>query len=164
METPELIYAAQHGNLQAFNRLIADYGDLIYRLLSRAALPDLDAEPLTQAAIQNIYRKLPGYRDGDFRLWIFKHLVNFCRSRIRRNHSHPKKLQETSTEEQILQRCLSELPVEERLVVILVDMEKLSYGETAAVLGIPVKAVQSRLARARWLVMTNSSSPVLVSG
>lgn len=164
METPDLIYAAQQGNLQAFNRLIADYGDLIYRLISRAALPGLDAEPFAQTAIQTIYRKLPGYRGGDFRLWIFKHLVNFCRSQIRRNHSHPKEPQEIKTEEQILQWCLSKLPMNERLVVILVDMEKLNYGETAVVLGIPAKAVQSRLARARRLVMNNSYGRVLVSG
>jgi len=164
METPDLIYAAQQGNLQAFNRLIADYGDLIYRLLSRAALPGLDAEPLTMAAIRNLYRKLPGYRGDDFRLWIFKHLVNFCRSGIRRNQSHTKEPQEIKTEEQILQRCLSKLPMEERLVVILVDMEKLNYDEAAVVLGIPVRVVQSRLARGRRLILSSTRGPVLVSG
>lgn len=160
MDTPELIYAAQKGNLQAFNRLIRDYGDLIYRILFRAAFPTSDTEALTQAAIQSIYRKLPGYREVDFRLWIIKNSVNFCRSAIKRNHNRPEEHRWAVTEEQFIYYCLYLLPFEERLVVILVDMENLNYRETAAVLGIPVKTVQSRLARARRMITSKHSGYV----
>lgn len=160
MDTPELIYAAQKGNLQAFNWLIRDYVDLIYRILSRAASPSWDTEALTQAAIQSLYQKLPGYRQVDFRLWIIKNSVNFCRSAIKQNPSRPKEIQWTATEGEFIRYCLGSLPFEERLVVILVDMENLNYGETATVLGIPVWAVQSRLARARRLITSQHSGVV----
>jgi len=157
MDTPELIYAAQKGNLIAFNSLIKDYVDLIYRLLSRGVLPGGEVNELTQTAIQSIYRKLPGYHGGDFRLWIIKNLINFCRSAVKRNHSGSRHPQGSGTGEQILHQFLAGLQVEERLVVILVDLEKLDYAEAAMVLGIPLKVVQSRLARARRLFIANYS-------
>jgi DNA-directed RNA polymerase specialized sigma24 family protein len=157
MDTPELIYAAQKGNLQAFNRLIRDYGDLIYRILSRGVLTGEEADALAQIAIRSFYKKLPGYRGDDFRLWIIKNLVNFCRSSVKRNHSRSKHPQGPGTGEQTLQGYLSGLPVEDRLVVILVDLEKLDYKEAAMVLGIPLKAVQIRLARARRVFISKHS-------
>jgi RNA polymerase sigma-70 factor (ECF subfamily) len=46
-------------------------------------------------------------------------------------------------------RALEQLPEEQRIVVLLVSVEDLSYAETASVLGVPIGTVMSRLARGR---------------
>lgn len=48
-----------------------------------------------------------------------------------------------------LQRCLLRLPEEQRVVMLLVTMEEMSYDEVAKVTGVPVGTVMSRLSRAR---------------
>lgn len=62
-----------------------------------------------------------------------------------------------------LQRCLMQLPEEQRAVLLLVTLEDLSYAEVAKVLGIPVGTVMSRLSRARVRLqelMDGASAPV----
>ncbi len=169
METPELISAAQAGNIQAFNRLILEYQDAIHSLIYYIC-PGQDVEALTQAAVWRIYQRLSDYHGADFRLWLFKIVVNVCRRALypywfrinRDNHrgkaqpqlsgisSHSSRIKSESIETSEIQSCLSGLQPDLRVVVVLIDLEKLDYTQAAAVLGIPMDSVGKRLAKARW--------------
>lgn len=61
----------------------------------------------------------------------------------------PETLMIQNVEQQILQAALAELPVSAREIVLLSDVEEMSYQEIATALGIPIGTVMSRLSRAR---------------
>jgi len=61
----------------------------------------------------------------------------------------PEEWIETSDTCLAIQRCIRQVPVEYQRVILLVDLQELSYREAAAVMGIPAGTVKSRLARAR---------------
>lgn len=169
MDTSELIFAAQAGDLQAFNRLILGYQDAMHSLIYYLC-PGQDVESIMQAAVLQIYQRLPGYHAGDFRLWLFKIVVKVCRrtqppfwSKIiwsrngRKNQPPIPRIPSLSSRNYSdfigtadIQSCLSNLDPDLRMVVILIDMEKLDYAQAAAVLGIPLNSVSKRLSRARW--------------
>jgi RNA polymerase sigma factor (sigma-70 family) len=101
---------------------------------------------------------------SDLRAWLFTVMHNIFASQVRRTpppHAvvslddlphemqggvDPGRDQGTGLD---LQRCLMQLPEEQRAVLLLVTLEDLSYAEVAKVLGIPAGTVMSRLSRAR---------------
>ena len=101
---------------------------------------------------------------SDLRAWLFTVMHNIFASQVRRAppphavvplDDLPHELHggvdhgrgnDTSLD---LQRCLMQLPEEQRAVLLLVTLEDLSYAEVAKVLGVPVGTVMSRLSRAR---------------
>lgn len=102
--------------------------------------------------------------DSDMRAWLFTILHNVFISQRRRHAIRPDTVvldeahadaasQRASQEDRLLWRDLlrglERLPEEQRSVVLLVSVEDLSYAETAAVLGVPIGTVMSRLARGR---------------
>jgi RNA polymerase sigma factor (sigma-70 family) len=169
MDTPELIFAAQASDLQSFNRLILGYQDAIHSLIYYLC-PGQDAEAIMQAAVLQIYQRLPGFYAGDFRLWLFKIVVKVCRQNqppfwskiiwsrngrktqlpISRIPSRSSRNNSVSIESTNIQSCLLNLEPELRVVVVLIDMEKLDYSQAATVLGIPLYWVSKRLSKARW--------------
>jgi len=102
--------------------------------------------------------------DADIRAWLFTILHNVFVSQHRRQRvragttalddeiantvSHPATQDDNLAWRDML-RALDRLPEEQRSVVLLVSVEDLSYAETAAVLGVPIGTVMSRLARGR---------------
>lgn len=102
--------------------------------------------------------------DADMRAWLFTILHNVFVSQRRRQTIRPDSIaldethsqsasQRANQEDRLMWRDmlrgLERLPEEQRSVVLLVSVEDLSYAETAAVLGVPVGTVMSRLARGR---------------
>ncbi|MFN4351691.1 MAG: RNA polymerase sigma factor [Hylemonella sp.] len=101
---------------------------------------------------------------SDLRAWLFTIMHNLYVSQVRHrvrqgDLAHPLDLAEldqepaapaSSTDSAIdLQRCLLRLPDEQRVVLLLVTLEDLSYAEVAKITGVPVGTVMSRLSRAR---------------
>ncbi len=113
------------------------------------------------------YRFYPSFRGTDPRPWLLAIVRNACWTWLRANRSHelaadPEGADEpvetaASAEEDLLRRAdgallrsaLEGLPEEFREVVVLRELEELSYREIADVAGIPVGTVMSRLSRAR---------------
>jgi len=101
---------------------------------------------------------------SDLRAWLFTIMHNLyvsqLRQRVRQGDlAHPLDLAELDQEPAApasasdsaidLQRCLLRLPEEQRVVLLLVTLEDLSYVEVAKITGVPVGTVMSRLSRAR---------------
>jgi RNA polymerase sigma-70 factor (ECF subfamily) len=168
MDTPELISAAQAGDFQAFNRLVLDHQDTLYSLASYLC-PGQEAEPLMRSTVQRIYRDLPTCRETDFHLWLVTMVVKswrsapqprrFWRKQARSGQQNEPTLHTSASRSRHpvspgrmspeIRDCLLDLPPELRVVMILVDLEGLSYVQAASALGVPKTTVRKRLAKGR---------------
>lgn len=171
-----LIKAVQGGDLDAFNLLILGYQNFLFGVAFRILHDEDTAADALQEALISAFRKFNTFRGGSLRSWLARVVVNACYDEIRqkrRRHSVPLE-QLNSTGEEIesgywlvdpaagpeecfeaseldhaVQDSLRTLPPMYRAVLVLVDIEGLSYEEAAAAAHVPVGTVKSRLARAR---------------
>jgi RNA polymerase sigma-70 factor (ECF subfamily) len=145
----------------------------LYRTAYHLAGSVVEAEDLTQETYLRAYRGFTGFRGGDIRAWLFTILrhafLDECRRRKRMpviesadddvfsfSSSDPGVWTPSAESEALrclpseaVDRAFAALPPDWRLVVLLADVEDLSYREIADVMGIPIGTVMSRLHRAR---------------
>jgi RNA polymerase sigma-70 factor (ECF subfamily) len=187
MDEIALVQAAQHGDLDAFNRLILAHQDLAYNVAYRMLSNGPSAEDATQTAFLSAYRNLNNYRGGSFRAWLLRMVTNTCYDELRRlkrhpttplepgdseddeeiesprwladEHLSPEQTLEQVELEQAVQNCINNLPEDFRSVVIMVDVEGMDYQEVSVAIGKPLGTIKSRLARAR-LRMRDCLEPV----
>jgi RNA polymerase sigma factor (sigma-70 family) len=170
-----LIADAQRGDVDAFNALVHLYEQRVYRLCYRM-LSDADgAADVSQEVFLAAYNHLPRFHGTQFRAWLLRIAANACydvlRSRKRRNTVSLDALREPDNlrarfdppdtgelpEASALRRelgaalaqSLQQLPPEQRIVVVLSDLEGLAYDEIALATGMQLGTVKSRLSRAR---------------
>ena len=176
MDEAALIQAALSGDLDAFNRLVLAYQDMLYNQAYRVIGEPGAAEDATQEAFISAYRKLHTYRGGSFKSWLLRIVTNACYDELRRRKRKPVAPLEPQTEDGedfespswivdpgespeerlqrrelagAIQRCLDKLSTDFRMVVVLVDVQGLDYAEVSKVLETPLGTIKSRLARAR---------------
>ena len=176
MDEIGLIHAAQHGDLEAFNRLVLAYQDVVFNTALRILADDDLAADAAQEAFISSFRALNSYRGGSFRAWLLRTVTNACYDELRRKQRRPTTpLEPESTDgedvesprwltdpgaspeerleqaelEHAIQHCLQGLPTDFRTVVVLADIQGLDYSEVASSLRKPLGTVKSRLARAR---------------
>jgi RNA polymerase sigma-70 factor (ECF subfamily) len=178
MNTTEnsLIVSAQSGNMEAFNTLILNHQDMLYRIALRIVHDECIAEDALQEAMIHAFRHIRSFRGGNFKSWLARVTVNASYDELRRGKRHlaipleqftsegeeiespewmrdpttgPEERAEESEVQSALHQCIKSLVPDYRLMVILVDMEGMSYEEAAMVARVPVGTVKSRLARAR---------------
>jgi len=171
-----LIQAAQRGDLESFNLLILRYQNLLFGIALRLLNDEDAAADAVQEALISAFRRFDTFRGDSLRSWLARVVVNACYDEMRkkrRQHSipleqfnsdgeeietsywlvDPESDPETQFEsfelENALQRGLDKLQPIYRLMLVLVDIEGLSYEEAALAAHVPVGTVKSRLARAR---------------
>ncbi len=177
MDELALIASAQKGDLDAFNRLVLEYQEQVYNLALRFLSDEDEAEDATQTAFINAYQNVKSFRGGSFRAWLLRIVTNHCLDELRRQKrkpSQPLEAFDPGSDEEIedpiwlkddsqlpedqlaqkelefvIQRCIENLPVDFRAVVLLVDVNGLDYQATSQAARVPVGTVRSRLARAR---------------
>ena len=179
MEEAELIQLACQGDLDAFNELILKYQNQVFNQAYRLLGNDDVAEDITQDAFILAFHKLYQFRGGSFQAWLLKIVTNLCYDEMRTwkrapflplepvnedgetNESaywikDPSVLPEESIEirelRDLIERGLSKLPFNFRMVVNLVDVQQLNYKEAALVMGTSIGTVKSRLARGRLML------------
>jgi RNA polymerase sigma-70 factor, ECF subfamily len=181
MKTSEnsLIASAQYGDMDAFNTLTPHYQDMLYRIALRIVHDECIAEDALQEAMIHAFRHIRSFRGGNFKSWLARVTVNASYDELRRGKRHlslpleqytqegeeiespewmrdlsagPEESAESSELMGALQQCIRALVPDYRLMVILVDMEGMSYEEAAQVARVPVGTVKSRLARARMQI------------
>ena len=89
MDEAALIDSARRGDLNAFNRLVLAYQDLVYNHAMRVMGENAAAEDATQEAFISAYRNLSGYRGGSFRAWLLRIVTNACYDELRRRKRRP---------------------------------------------------------------------------
>lgn len=151
---------------QALPHLDAAYN--LARWLSRSPS---DAEDIVQDAMLRAFRAFDGFRGGDVKPWLLAIVRNCWRnaSADTKRHRHaalpeehdqplpsddpsPEAVVANASEGRRLNEMIALLPNEFREVLILREMEDLSYREIAEAIGVPIGTVMSRLARARALL------------
>ena len=167
-----LVRASQDGDTEAFGQLVKRYQDRLYPTLLRLTGSPDDALDLLQDAFILAFQKLSRFRgQSSFFTWVYRIAVNLALSERRNRKGRPqvKPVQdmdqldhhaasrqddpslplEQAEDESRVQRALLKLPEEARVVVVLRDLDGLSYEEISDALNIPLGTVRSRLHRAR---------------
>jgi RNA polymerase sigma-70 factor (ECF subfamily) len=162
----------------AFEQTILPHLDAAYNLARWLTRNDQDAEDVVQDACLRAFKAFSGFHGGSGRAWLLAIVRNTCYTWLRQNRArelttaldeeicslpseafNPEALLLQSETMETLRKAVEELPVEYREVVVLRDMEGLSYREIADVAAIPLGTVMSRLARARKRLQQSLAGP-----
>jgi RNA polymerase sigma-70 factor, ECF subfamily len=171
----DLELAQRHGRRdpRAFDEVYSRYAAMVYNLALRLAGGDQDeAADLTQEVFLRVHRHLGSFGGRSaLKTWIFRIALNHCRERLARwrpltlpiageeaeprsarladPRRGPEELAVAADLGRQVARGLARLPAAFREAVVLRDLQGLSYQEIAAVLGVRVGTVRSRIARGR---------------
>ena len=163
----ELIFLAQRGDHTAFGVLVRRYQDRIYRHLRNLTGSREEALELAQEVFIKAWQALPAWRpDAQFHTWVYRIASNAALDVLRRRKAvrfvpldddYDAPADQPGPEAQLqgrqglrrLDAALARLPPEQREIVLLREVEGLSYDELATALGIDNGTVKSRLSRAR---------------
>jgi RNA polymerase sigma-70 factor (ECF subfamily) len=139
-----------------------------YNLARWLVRDDRDAEDVVQEAFMRAFKFFGSYRGGDSRSWLLTIVRNTCYTWLQQNRSrelsdpiddmldevgvdleNPETLMMHEVDVQLVRQALEELPIEFREVLIMREMEELSYKQISTIADLPVGTVMSRLARGR---------------
>lgn len=176
LDEAELIDRSRRGDLDAFNCLIAAYQSRVYNLCLRMLGSSEAADDATQETFLSAYRNIAGLRGASARSWLLRIAANACIDELRRQRrrpaaslearahlaesgrpfdppddpaSRPEPLALRAELSEALQQELLRIPADQRLAIILCDIEGLSYEEIARTMGSSVGTVKSRISRGR---------------
>lgn len=154
--------------LDRFEQSVVPYLDDAYTLARHLLRDEHDAQDVVQEAYLRAWRYFAGFRGGDERAWLLTIVRNCCytwrrtgrgeehivyddeqhgRDDSRRNATDARAIDDSDRRQ--LASALDRLPVEFREVLVLREIEGLSYHDIARVTGVPIGTVMSRIARAR---------------
>jgi len=169
----KLVERARKGDLDAFNELVIRYQKTAYNVAYRILGDAEAAADAVQDAFLKAFKNIRRFRGGSFKSWMFRIVTNTCydvlRARKRRpsssldgmevelNHTPLGDSGVESPEEyairqelnRLIQEAINSLPPEQRVIIVLSDIEGFDYREISETLGIPLGTVKSRLSRAR---------------
>lgn len=174
-----LVEAARKGRPGAFEAIVRTHQDRVYAFCSRMLSDREEALDAAQDVFLSAYRNLAGFRgDASLSTWLLKIAANRCLNAIRkraaragketnfsgmggsdgdessfeprgRDEDRPDRIVEERELGAILLRALGRIDPESRSLVLLSDVEGLSYEELADAAGLPLGTVKSKLHRAR---------------
>jgi len=173
MDEEKLIAKAQQGDVSAYNRLVLHYQDIVYNVALRIMKDPGSAEDAAQEAFISAYNALKQFRGGSFKSWLLRIVTNACYDELRRRKRRPQSSLDAITEEiespsfmaddsagpeerqqqveliDAVERCLEELPDEQRIAAVLCDVEGRDYKDIADIMSTSLGTVKSRISRAR---------------
>ncbi len=156
-----------------FERLVLPSLDAAYNLARWLVRDDTQAQDMVQDAYLRAYRSFDSFRGDHVRPWLFAIVRNVCYTWLRENRGLAQDLPfdeefhcvdlcidsqailSRLDQRRCIDKALNMLPEEYREVLILRELEDMSYREIALVAAIPLGTVMSRLARARKLMLTH---------
>ena len=169
-----LVDRCRRGDVAAFEPLVERYRQRVYRLAYNVLRDTEEALDVAQDAFIRAYQALPSFRgQSAFYTWLFRITMNVAADRVRQRAARGRAFGTERVEEEEwertlvdrgeapdasaaraeerrrIQRALESLPEHHRAIIMLSDLEGLSYREIAEVLGIPMGTVMSRLHNAR---------------
>jgi len=172
MDEQDLISRSKDGDVEAFNLLVEHYQRLVYNIALRMLGNAEAAEDAAQDTFLSAYKAIGNFRGGSFKSWILRIASNSCLDKLRVSRrcrvisldtllldpdSLPQSTNNESPEDyamrqelgRFLNEGLSHLSEDQRLVVILSDIQGLTYEEVAQVTRSSLGTVKSRLNRGR---------------
>lgn len=174
-----LIRKLRERDEKAFREIVELYGDRVYNLTYRMLGNREEAEDLSQEVFITVFKSVDSFRgDSKFSTWLYRVAANHCKNRIKylaRRHDRdqsqydeevlrdraagaltapsqapmPDQHLEGVELERLMQSYIAALDEEHRLLIVLRDIEELSYDEICTITNLPEGTVKSRLHRAR---------------
>jgi RNA polymerase sigma-70 factor (ECF subfamily) len=171
-----LVQQCAAGDEDACARLVADHQRMVHQLAFHLLGDAQEALDLSQEVFLRVFRTLHQFRgQSTLRTWIYRIVVNQASNRQRwwrrrhraqqvpiddpaalhgelpesRNFAMPDRVLDEREASGRVWRALNQLPFDQRIIVVLREIDGLSYDEIATSLGVAVGTVKSRLARAR---------------
>jgi len=154
--------------LASFEKAVLPHLDAAYNLARWLTRNDPDAEDVVQEAYLRAFRFFGGFHGENGRAWLLGIVRNTSYTWMQRNRStelnmplddephevkddnlNPEELLLQKADAQMLRQAVEELPLEFREVLVLRELEEMSYKQIAVVADLPLGTVMSRLARAR---------------
>lgn len=173
-EDQRLVRLAQTGDMAAFNQVVERHQRAVYSTCLRMLRDPQLAEDATQDAFVRAWNAIESFRGGIVRPWLLRIATNrtydILRSRARRPASsldaqpfesepewttqvsqgeHPEQFTTRGELSDLLQAALDSLPDDQRLAIVLSDVQGYGYDEIAQVMDIAVGTVKSRISRGR---------------
>lgn len=175
MNDEELMAQFQAGTVAAYDILVDRYKDQLTNYIYRFVGDWEECEDLLQETFLRVYRNRHSYRPvAKFSTWLYTIAGNLARSEYRKRKRRnvysiqsvnrdneeyeidipdesfsPDEAAEGAIQDKYIQEALMEIPEEFREVVVLRDIQQLSYDEIAQVTGLPMGTVKSRINRGR---------------
>ncbi|HUL94753.1 MAG TPA: sigma-70 family RNA polymerase sigma factor [Usitatibacter sp.] len=167
------------GRQTQFDQRVMPHLDAAYNLARWITRNDSDAEDVVQESFLRAYRFLESLKETDARPWVLAIVRNTAYSWLRKNRpadvvpiddagvlpddietaghlspaeTNPEVILLQSANRKLVNQALEDLPVGFREVLVMRELEDLSYKEIASVAGIPIGTVMSRLSRGRDLL------------
>lgn len=174
-----LIERFKENDMRAFDKLVLKYQNLIFNLCFRFVGDYDDANDCAQETFVKVYKGLKKYEfQSSFSTWIYRIAINTCKNQlssknfkisqkairldnprnpensiyttdIRDKAFNPVKLLEKKEKNLAIQNAISTLPVKQKMLIILRDIEGKSYKEISEITEIKLGTVKSKLTRAR---------------
>jgi len=175
MNEPALIESARKGDIDSFNTLVVAYQHQVYNLAYRIMGDEAAAADATQEAFISAYKHVASFRGESFKSWIYRIVTNACYDELRRRKRRPatsleglvedsdtdveydvpddglgpeERMQQRETAA-VIQSGIETLPGDQRITLVLSDVQGMSYEEIASITGANLGTVKSRLSRAR---------------
>ncbi len=167
----------KQNKLASFEEAVLPHLDAAHNLARWLTRNDADADDVVQEAYLRAFKFFGGFHGADGRSWLLAIVRNTCYTWMQRNRSpeltvsldddapeieskdlNPEALLLQSADTQMVRQALEDLPVEFREVLVLRELEEMSYREIASITDLPLGTVMSRLARGRkrlQLALTN---------
>ena len=166
-----LVERARAGDLEAFNHLVALYQDYLYAMTVRVVRDRDVAEDAVQEAFFSAYRNLERFSGTSFRAWLTRISVNAAHDILRKQKRRPsepypeweddtwqppapasegpEQVTIVGQQRSALARAMAAVNDDQRTAIVLYDVQGYDYGEIAAMTGVSVGTVKSRIHRGR---------------
>ncbi|HHV79329.1 MAG TPA: sigma-70 family RNA polymerase sigma factor [Firmicutes bacterium] len=190
IEETRLVELAKRGDADAFGLLVKDYERKVYAIAYRMLGDGEDAKDLAQEAFVRLYVSMKSFQgECSFSTWVYRIVSNLCIDRLRRKGKElarcsldapvqgdedefqrqvpdmspgPEEIAERVELQEAVREGILSLPPEYRAMIVLRDVNGLSYEEIGEILGLNVGTVKSRLWRARQELSRRLSSSELL--
>ena len=179
-EESRIVQKVIKGDVNAFEKLVIEYEKSVYNIALRMTGNSEDASDMTQEAFIKAYNSLQSFRgDSKFSVWLYRIATNVCldflRSKSRKptvslsvednegeevqldvadESQSPELLLDRQMTRESVRRGLETLSPEYRQILLLREIQGLSYDEISQTLGLEVGTVKSRIFRARKKLCT----------
>lgn len=161
-ELTELIHGCKNGSLGSFEILVGQFRSRVSGIIYKIVGASSDVDDIAQEVFLKIYKNIGGFREeSKFSTWVYRITVNTVWDFLRRaktkktiplENADPVFVRDRHDKQELfdlLNKNIQELPVNYRTIIVLKDIEDLSYAEIAEVLKCRIGTVESRLFRAR---------------
>ncbi|MBN1897434.1 MAG: sigma-70 family RNA polymerase sigma factor [Spirochaetes bacterium] len=173
----ELIKAFLSSKKEAFDKLVLKYQDLVFNVCFRFFGNHDEADDCSQETFIKVYKSMKNFKfQSSFSTWLYRIAMNTCKNRlasleyrfskkmirldknpdeegktidVQDDTYSPITIVERQEKEKMIQQAINKLPSDQKQVIVLRDIENLSYEEIVKITDLKLGTVKSKLARAR---------------